>query len=251
VAYNASYGWADEQRRTLEAQMEVPMYNEHPIELGMKDRDAEIVSRFAARSDDVERFRAAFPEEQPAVTMPHVVKAIASFDRVLLSGNSPFDRYLYQDDRSGVSPQQLRGSALFFSGRLRCSECHSSFNLSGPVRYEGAPMQPFVFHNNGLFSLDLGLFAQTRRKGDMGRFRAPTLRNIAVTAPYMHDGSVPTLRAAVEHYALGGHAGPFRSDRIRGFQISPAEIDDLIAFLESLTDKDFLTNPALSDPHIK
>jgi cytochrome c peroxidase len=251
VAYNASYGWADEKRRTLEAQMEVPMYNEHPIELGVKGRDAEIVSRFTSRSDEVERFRAAFPEELPAVTMPHVVKAIASFERVLLSGNSPFDRYLYQDDRSGVSAQVLRGSALFFSDRLRCSECHSGFNLSGPVRHEGAPMAPLAFHNNGLFSLDLGLFAQTRRKGDMGRFRAPTLRNIAVTAPYMHDGSVPTLRAAVEHYALGGHAGPFRSDRIRGFQISPAEIDDLIAFLESLTDKDFLTNPALSDPHIK
>src|SRR5207302_1692733 len=106
------------------------------IELGLRDRDAEILSRFAGQPGDVERFRAAFPEEQPAVTMPHVVKAIASFERILLSGRSWFDRYLYQDDRSGMSPEALRGSALFFSDRLHCSECHSSFNLSGPVRYE-------------------------------------------------------------------------------------------------------------------
>ena len=216
VAYNLSYGWADERRRTLEAQMEVPMYNEHPVELGLKDRDAEVLSRFAGRPDDVARFHAAFPEEEPPVTMPHIVKAIASFERVLLSGNSPFDRYLYRDDRSGMSPEALRGSALFFSSRLRCSECHSSFNLSGPVKYEGAPQVPMLFHNNGLFSLDMGLFVQTQRKDDLGRFRAPTLRNIAVTAPYMHDGSVPTLQSAIEHYAKGGHPGPFKSDRIRG-----------------------------------
>ena len=150
-----------------------------------------------------------------------------------------------------MSPEALRGSALFFSNRLRCSECHGSFNLSGPVRYEGSPIVPVAFHNNGLFSLDLGLFVQTQRKDDMGRFRAPTLRNIAVTAPYMHDGSMPTLQAVVEHYAAGGHPGPFKSDSIRGFQISQPEKGDLIAFLESLTDEEFLADPALSDPHIK
>jgi cytochrome c peroxidase len=251
VAYNLSYGWADEQRRTLEAQMEVPMYNEHPIELGLKDRDAEILSRFAQAPDDVERFRGAFPGEEPAVSMPHIVKAIASFERVLLSGRSPFDRYLYQDDRSGLSTEALRGSELFFSDRLRCSQCHSSFNLSGPVRYEGSPVVPMAFHNNGLFSLDLGLFLQTQRKDDIGRFRAPTLRNIAVTAPYMHDGSLPTLEAVIRHYAAGGHPGPSKSDPISGFEISRPEIDDLIAFLNSLTDEEFLTNPAFGDPHIK
>jgi cytochrome c peroxidase len=251
VAYNLSYGWADERRRTLEAQMEVPMYNEHPIELGLKDRDAEIVSRFAQAPDEAERFRGAFPSEEPPVSMPHIVKAIASFERILLSGRSRFDRYLYDDDRSGMSPGALRGSELFFSDRLRCSRCHSSFNLSGPVRYEGSPEVPMAFHDNGVFSLDLGLFLQTERKEDMRRFRAPTLRNIAVTAPYMHDGSLPTLEAVIRHYAAGGHSGPFRSDQISGFEISQPEIDDLIAFLGSLTDEEFLTNPAFGDPHIE
>ena len=227
------------------------MYNEHPVELGLKNRDAEILARFSEQPGDVERFRAAFPEEQPAVTMSQVVRAIASFERVLLSGSSAFDRYLYQDDRSGMPAAALRGSALFFSDQLGCSQCHGSFNLSGPVKYEGSPTAPMAFHNNGLFSLDLGLFVQTQRKDDMGRFRAPTLRNISVTAPYMHDGSLPTLEAVVDHYAIGGHPGPSGNATIRGFQISQQEKDDVIAFLGSLTDEAFLADPAFGDPHIK
>jgi cytochrome c peroxidase len=251
VAYNASFGWADEKRRTLEDQMEVPMYHEHPVELGLKDRDAEILARLSATADDVVRFRAAFPDEPEPVTMPHVVKAIASFERVLLSGNSPLDRYLYKDERSAISPAARRGLDLFFSTGLRCGQCHNSFNLSGPVTFEGARHAPLIFHNTGLFTADLGLFEQTQHKSDRGRFRAPTLRNIAVTAPYMHDGSIPTLRKVVEHYAAGGRAGPFQSDLKAGFAISPSDAEDLIAFLQSLTDEEFLTNPAFGDPHIK
>ena len=80
----------------------------------------------------------------------------------------------------------------------------------------------------------------------MGRFRAPTLRNIAVTAPYMHDGSVPTLEAAVAHYASGGLRSPVKSPRLKGFTLSPGDVADLVAFLDSLTDRDFLTNPAFA-----
>jgi cytochrome c peroxidase len=251
VAFNAAFGWADEARVSLESQMEVPMYNEHPIELGLKGRDAEIVARLSARDEDVSRFRAAFPGEPVPVTMAHVVKAIASFERVLLSGNSPLDRYLYRDDRSAISPSAKRGLDLFFSSRLRCSQCHNSFNLSGPVAFEGARPTPLVFHNTGLFTRDLGLFDRTGDRSDMGRFRAPTLRNIAVTAPYMHDGSIPTLAGVVQHYAAGGRAGASPSEVTPGFTVTPSETDDLIAFLQGLTDEEFLTNPAFSDPHIK
>ena len=243
VAYNATFGWADNTRRSLEAQMEVPMYNEHPVELGLTHRDGDLVARLAAREDDVARFRAAFPDDPQPVTMPHVIKAIASFERVLLSGNSPVDRYLFKDDRTALSPAARRGLDLFFSSRLRCGQCHSSFNLSGPVTFEGAPHVPLVFHHNGLVTADPGLFERTQDKADAGKFRAPTLRNIAVTAPYMHDGSIPTLAKVVEHYAARGLPN--------GFAISPPETEDLIAFLESLTDEEFLANPALSDPHIK
>jgi cytochrome c peroxidase len=257
VAYNASFGWADPTLRTLEAQMAVPMFNEHPIELGLKGREAEVVARFAGRPEDVAAFRAAFPGDGSAVTLDNIVKAIAAFERTLISGDSALDRYLYRDDKSGMSPASFRGMSLFFSDRLRCSECHTTFNLSGPVDFEGSKKLELAFHNTGLYNVDgrgsypdtdRGLFDLTKRPSDMGRFRAPTLRNIAVTAPYMHDGSVPTLDAAVLHYASGGKASPLRSDRVRGFRLSPGERADLIAFLHTLTDEKFLTNPAFASP---
>ena len=257
VAYNASFGWSDPSLGTLEAQMAVPMFNEHPIELGLKGRETEIPRRF----DRDVAFRAAFPGEHAPVTLGNIVKAIAAFERTLVSGDSPLDRYLYRDDRRAMSAAALRGMTAFFSSRLRCAECHGSFNLSGPVDFEGAETTdgriPLAFHNTGLYDVDgrggypasdRGLFDVTHTPGDMGRFRAPTLRNIAVTAPYMHDGSVPTLEAAVVHYASGGRPSPFRSNRVRGFLMSAGEHADLVAFLESLTDQAFLTNPAFAAP---
>ncbi len=259
VAYNASFGWADPALRTLEAQIAVPMFNEHPIELGLKGHEAEVVRRFEG---DAAAFRVAFPGEGAPVTLPNIVKAIAAFERTLVSGDSPLDRYLYRDDKTAMSASALRGMASFFSSRFRCAECHGSFNLSGPVDFDGAETVngtiPLVFHNTGLYDVDgrggypptdRGLFDITHRAADMGRFRAPTLRNIAVTAPYMHDGSIPTLEAAVVHYSTGGHASPLRSDRVRGFLMSPTERADLVAFLESLTDQSFLTNPSFAAPN--
>lgn len=260
VAYNASLGWSDPKLTTLEQQMAVPMFNEHPIELGLTGREQEIVARFAG---DAPRFERAFPGEPAPVTLPNIVKAIAAFERTLISGNSPLDRYLYRDDKSAMSSTALRGMTLFFSNRLRCAECHESFNLSGPVvvapenQAPASRRAPLVFHNIGLYdddgnggypTADRGLIDVTGRAGDMGRFRAPTLRNIAVTAPYMHDGSLPTLDAVVSHYARGGKSSPFRSDRVRGFLLSASERADVVAFLESLTDREFLSNPAFSAP---
>ena len=255
VAYNVTYGWADPSLRTLEQQMAVPMFNEHPIELGIKGHEAEILARLAADRQLATDFQAAFPADRPAITLTTVVKAIATFERTLLSADSPFDRYLYRDDKRAMTAAALRGKDLFFSNRLRCSECHASFNLSGPVTFEKATPVTAVFHNTGLYDTDSrgsyprtdrGLFDVTNQPPDMGRFRAPTLRNVAVTAPYMHDGSIPTLRAAVAHYASGGVASPLKSDRIKGFRLTPAQTSDLIAFLESLTDRGFLTNPAFA-----
>ena len=250
VAYNASLGWADDRLRTLEAQTAVPMFNEHPVELGIKGRETEVAARFAPEAG---LFRDAFPGEDP-VRFDQIVKALAAFERTLISGESPLDAYLYRDDKSGMSENALRGMKLFFSERLGCSNCHSGFNLSGPVAYRDArPAVKPTFHNTALYNIDgrgaypavdRGLIDVTRRPDDMGRFRAPTLRNIALTAPYMHDGSVPTLEAAVMHYASGGVKSPLRSRHIRGFQIAPSEIADLVSFLHALTDQKFVNNPA-------
>ena len=258
VAYNASFGWADPTLRSLEAQMAVPMFNEHPVELGLKGRESDVTARFASQAEDRTAFHAAFPGEPAPITLPNIVKAIASFERTLVSGDSPLDRYLYRDDKSGMSAAAMRGMTAFFSKRLRCGECHGSFNLSGPVDFDNAPKAgELVFHNTGLYdvdghgaypSIDRGLFDITAQKSDMGRFRAPTLRNVAVTAPYMHDGSVATLEEAILHYATGGKPSPFRSDRVRGFLMSADERADLVAFLQSLTDQRFLSNPAFAAP---
>jgi len=213
------------------------MYNEHPVEMGLKGHETEVLDRFIADADYVLRFRAAFPGEPSPVTFSNIVKAIASFERIIVSADSPFDRYLYKDDHSGMSPAAKRGVALFFSDRLKCSECHGSVNMSGPTLFTGAmPSDPAAFFH------DTGVAAEP------AQFRAPTLRNIAVTAPYMHDGSIATLKDVIAHYAAGGRHKRAKSDKVRGFAISPAEIDDLVAFLESLTDQRFLTNPALSNP---
>jgi cytochrome c peroxidase len=256
VAYNSSYGWADGRARTLEAQMAVPMFNEHPIEMGIKGNEAEILRRFASNPADTASFAESFPGDPDPVSLDHIVKAIASFERTMMSAGSPFDRYLYGDERDALTPGAIRGMALFFSDRLRCGQCHGGFNLSGPTQHAANAEGP-TFHNTGLYNVDgrgsypetdRGIFDLTHRPADMGRFRAPTLRNIAVTAPYMHDGSVPTLEAAVAHYASGGVPSPFRSPRIRPFKISPAERRDLIEFLNALTDPAFLTNPQLARP---
>lgn len=257
VAFNASYGWADGRVRTLEAQMAVPMFNEHPIEMGLKGNEAAIVGRIAADPVDAALFREARLDQPGPVRLDDIIKAIAAFERTIVSANSPLDQYLYRDDRTALTPEARRGMALFFSDRLACARCHSGFNLSGPTVHDRSVAVTPTFHNTGLYdidgrgaypAIDRGLLDTTHLAGHMGRFRAPTLRNIAVTAPYMHDGSIPTLGEVVGHYASGGIKSPFKSPRLKGFAITTAEVADLVAFLNSLTDKEFLSNPALAAP---
>jgi cytochrome c peroxidase len=257
AAYSVSYGWADPSLRSLEAQMRVPMFNEHPIELGLAGREGEMTARFQTPADRA-HFAEAFPGEAAAPSLTAIVKAISAFERTLVSGSSPLDRYLYRDDRAALSPAAVKGMSLYFSKRLHCSECHGGFNLSGPVDFEVAKARPKpLFHNTALYDvdgkgsyppIDRGLIDVTKKPGDMGRFRAPTLRNIAVTAPYMHDGSLPTLEAAIDHYANGGHRSPFRSREVRGFALAATDRADLLAFLNSLTDETFLKDPAFGPP---
>jgi len=236
VAYNASFGWGD-RRDTLESQMEVPMYNDQPIEMGLKGRETEVLRRFSIGKRDLERFQGAFPGDDAPINFPNIVKAIASFERVLMSGDSPYDRYRFLGDQKALSPAAQRGLSLFFSDRLRCSECHANVNLSGPTIFDGSvPPDPgALFHDTGV-------------SPQPAQFRAPTLRNIAVTAPYMHDGRFATLEAVIDHYSSGGKNHPNKDVRIQPMHFTDSEKAALVAFLKTLTDPTFLADPRFSDP---
>ena len=183
---------------------------------------------------------------------------------------SPYDRYRYDGDSTAISETAKRGERIFFSDkRGSCAQCHGGWNFSGSLRFAGDTSARAAFFNTGLYNVagrysypqpNTGLYRVSGRLADVGKFRPPTLRNIAVTAPYMHDGSISTLEDVIDHYAAGGRTitdGPFagvgrdnrnKSPHVHGFAITSSERRDLIAFLETLTDTAFLHNPALSNP---
>jgi len=258
VAYNASLNWADPRLNRLEEQMEIPMFSIKPVEMGISGHEEEVLTRLLGEPRYGELFHEAFPEQRAPINLENVILAIASFERTLISGSSPYDRYVYWDDRESLSDTARRGMRLFFSNELACSQCHSGFNFSGPVVLPGETPEP-AFHNTALYDLDgagsypegnQGVIEHTGIAEDMGRFRAPTLRNIALTAPYMHDGSLPTLEAVIEHYAAAGRAAqnPWKSSLVSGFELSAAESRDLVRFLESLTDRAFVEDPRFENP---
>jgi cytochrome c peroxidase len=267
VAYASRLAWANPLLDRLEHQALLPMFGEAPVEMGLAGHEQELLARLEADPRYVAMFDAAFPADG-AVTLDHITQALASFERTLISGDSPYDRYL-QGDEAALSPAAKRGLNLFLSERLECFHCHGSFNLSDSVDHGGMVSAAVAFHNTGLYNLDgkgaypaenTGVYELTGDPADMGRFKAPTLRNIAVTAPYMHDGSVATLEEAIAHYAAGGRTvangpyrgdgstSPLRSEFVAGFILEPEEEKDLVAFLESLTDETFLHDPRFSDP---
>lgn len=266
VAYAQALAWADPTQTSLEDQALVPMYGDHPIELGL-DRSDRWLDVLAADSTYQQLFPAAFDDRQP-VTRDNVVKAIAAFERSIVSARSPYDRYHFDRDDSAISDAAKRGEILFHSRPLSCFTCHGGVHFSGAMGSPRRAMQ-IEFHNTGLYNLrgplsypaeNPGIFEITRNATDVGKFKAPTLRNIAVTAPYMHDGSVATLEEALDHYAAGGRTiteGPYagagrenpnKSVTIRGFALTSEQRSDLIAFLRSLTDDELLRDPRFSNP---
>jgi len=262
TAYAATLGWDDPALRRLERQALVPIFNDRPVELGLTGHWEEALQALRADERYGELFPAAFPEATGPLTLHHVTLALAAFERTLISGDSPFDRWLRRGEP--LDPAARRGMKLFYSPRLACSECHRGFNFSGPVVCSGEP-EPEAeseaeaeFHNTGLYDLDgrgaypeenSGLHRHTGRPADMGRFRAPTLRNVELTEPYMHDGSVATLAEAIDLYARGGRtSSPLKSELLRGFELSAEEKSDLLAFLHSLTDRGFVEDPRFADP---
>ncbi len=256
VGYNASFGWANPEIRDLEAQAEIPLFRRGPVELGLLGRAGEVMQELENDAGMRAAFQQAFPESEKRFSVLHVRRALAAYQRTLISANSAYDRYVFYDEKEAMSASARRGMEIFFSDRAGCAGCHPAPLFMSPAVYVGTAAEP-RFHNTGLYNLDgegrypeggTGVFEHTRRPGDMGRFRVPTLRNVARTAPYMHDGSIPTLDEVVLHYASGGRnrgpAGeraarnPFQSAELKAFELSARERGDLVAFLESLSDED-------------
>jgi cytochrome c peroxidase len=269
VGYAASLTWANNVLEKLEEQALVPMFGEEPVELGLAGMEDVLLRRL--RDDDryPEMFAEAFPQEGDPITLGNVTKAIGAFQRQLTSFGSRYDRWTYERDREALSLSEQRGMALFFGEKLECFHCHGGFNLSQSTDHSQNTFDQKSFMNNGLYNLDedgsyppgnQGLYDLTFKPEDKGRFKPPSLRNIAVTAPYMHDGSLATLEDVIDHYARGGrlieegpNAGdgrdnPNKSAFIGGFELTEQEREDILAFLRALTDDEFLNNPAYSDP---
>ena len=240
VAYNATQTWNNPKTIKLEEQALVPMFGEHPVEMGAESE--RVPGQLRADAKYQVLFKSAFPNDADPFTIMNVTKAIASFERTIVSARSPYDRYHYGGDDEAISESAKRGEILFFSQPLSCFRCHGGFNFSGGTE----------FHNNGLYQsypdANPGLFEFTKDPKDSGKFKSPTLRNIAVTGPYMHDGSIATLGEVLDHYAAGGQAHPNKNSLIEGFDMSPRNKEDLLEFLKSLTDEAVLHDPRFSDP---
>lgn len=217
-AWGASFFW-DGRAATLEEQVLQPILN--PRELGLTREGIVAVARSRPYRA---RFMAVFSVEP---TVDHVARALASYVRTIVSGNSPFDRHL-AGDASALGASARRGLTLF-SGRAGCSSCHI-----------GPTLTDEQFHNTGVAwragpPADEGRGRVTGRPEDRGAFKTPTLRQVALTAPYMHDGSIPTLELVIDYYDRGGQQNPGLDARLRTLHLSAGEKRDLAALLRALT----------------
>ncbi len=266
-AYFATQFW-DGRSPDLEDQALHPFLN--PVEMGLADHQP-ILDIIASDPEYAAAFKEVFGVEADAVTMIEVTRAIAAFERTVVAGDSPFDRYFYGGDKDAMSEQQIRGFDLFVN-QGRCVSCHvieqtqavftdNRFhnigvginNIQGDVpELAGEFMQTKVTLEEVDIQVlsdprtsELGRFAVTRNLDTIGGFKTSTLRNIEVTAPYMHDGSIATLRDVVVHYNNGGvtnegdPVNDFLSGGIRPLDLSEEQIDDLVAFMEALTSPEF------------
>lgn len=268
VVYNQTLTWANPALVTLERQMEVPLFGTEPIEMGVTDANR---GRVLARIRNDRWYRARFPRAFPGARAPiswtTVVRSIAAFQRSIVSAGSRYDRAVRGKAR--LTASERRGAALFMGERAECHHCHGTFIFNDQATFVGAAVEPPLFHNTGLYNVggtgafpepNRGVFEITGRKEDMGRFKAPSLRNVARTAPYMHDGSIETLEEAVDHYAAGGRviadgplagdgrANPYKDPLIAAIRLGRRDRADLVAFMRALTDRDFSRDRRFSDP---
>jgi cytochrome c peroxidase len=227
----------DGRAASLEEQALGPIAN--PIEMG--NTHEAMIATLDQIAGYKPYFREAFGTEQ--ISKDRVAKAIADYERTRMSGNSPWDRWKKGKQESAVDEAVKQGDALFF-GKAECNQCHLGQSLTDSL-----------FHNLGVgwdektkkFK-DEGRFAVTKKREDLGAFKTPGLREVAKRAPYMHDGSLATLRDVVAHYDKGGNRNPQLSPKLKRLNLSAAEIDALVQFMEALSGEGYMDTPPAAFP---
>ncbi len=210
---------------SLEMQVLVPIQEENELNHNIVDIAAELDSI----PEYVNMSLAAYNRRPDAFV---ITRALATFQRSLISGNSSYDKYFYQNKTSALTASQIKGMELFFSARTLCSSCHGGFNFTN-----------YAFENNGLDTIyeQEGRMRITMLEKDRALFKVPSLRNVGLSSPYMHNGKFTSLEEVVNHYNKGGEAHANRSDLLHPLKLSGEEKKDLVQFLHSLTDLDFTT----------
>lgn len=263
VLWREDLGWRTRTLPTLEEQLYVPLQGLDPLEMGMTD--ALVEERLQNAEVYAPLFDAAFPG-QP-ISMDHVALALATFQRTLISGRTPYDAFLAGEAELPADAE--RGRLLFFGRQANCSRCHGGVFLDSPTDGLGRVTARHGWFNTGLYNTDgagaypdseQGLIEETGLPGDMGRFRTPSLRNVARTGPWTHDGSVGSLESLLDAYARGGRhvqsgpnpgdgaTNPFKHELVSGFEMTERDRADLVAFLNALTDEQMLEDPFFQTP---
>jgi cytochrome c peroxidase len=244
-------------------QMDNPLFNTHPAEMGVKGNEGLILKR--VKED--KGYQKLFNDAGKIISWDNIKLSISTFIFTLQSANSPYDKFK-NGDTAVLKTSAKAGMQLFFSSVLKCSSCHSGFNFSTPS-VTNNNIDTLFYFNTGLYNIDgkgaypaydQGLYQLTKNEKDMGKFRVPTLRNLAFTAPYFHDGSAASLSEVIDVYAAGGKKitqginngngikNPYKHNTINGFNISAADKINLVNFLLSLSDSSFINNPQYQNP---
>lgn len=215
---------------TLEMQILIPIQEHAEMDFNIVDASERLMNQTSYVAESHEAYGR---DPDPFV----ITRAIATFERTMISGGSAYDDYL-NGNSSALTTAEQRGMNLFLSSSTGCAHCHS-----------GVLFTNHTFENNGLYDdyPDIGRMRLTNDSSDLALFKVPGLRNVEYTAPYMHDGSIATLREVVEHYNSGGADHPNKSDEVRPLNLSPQQIDDLVAFLKSLSDPSVLSDPRFAE----
>ncbi len=271
IVFNKYLTAADSTLHFPEQQINNPMFHNNPVELGWEGNENIITERLKKDSLYAKQIPLLFPGSNEPFTVKNIQDCISSFVKTILSFNSPYDRYIYNKDTTALSASQQRGMKLFFSDNLHCNDCHGGINFSAPALADSRGNKAY-YQNTGLYNInsmgaypanDCGLFEFTKQPGDMGKYLVPALRNLAFTAPYLHDGTAASLEDVINIYESGGRniltplnkgdgrKNPYKSPLINGFIINGQEKKDLIDFLLSLSDTSVCNNKMYSNPFTK